>query len=129
MVAHEHMLYGDAVINAIDADERFEVVAHALDGWEVLELAPAFRPDVLVTNAKLPVLDGTEIAHRLRTSCPATRIVLVGATRELTDLLEAHDAGAAAYLGPDSTLDDLLATVAEAVGDAAEPLGRPVRRA
>src|SRR5213594_3008400 len=70
MLAHEHMLYADALIAGIDADERFEVVAHASDGWEVLELAPAFRPELLVTNAQLPVLDGTEVAHRLRSTCP-----------------------------------------------------------
>jgi two-component system NarL family response regulator len=128
MLAHEHMLYADALIAGIDGDERFEVVAHALDGWEVLELAPAFGPDVLVVNARLPVFDGTELAHRLRSSCPEARVVLVGATREVTDLLGAHEAGASAYLGPDTTLDDLLETLADVATEASTTLGRPVRR-
>ena len=129
LIAHEHMLYADAMITGVDGDDRFEVVAHALDGWEVLELAPAFRPDVLVANAQLPVLDGTEIAHRLRSTCPEARVVLVGTTREVADLLGAHEAGASAYLGPDSTLEDLLATLADVAEEARNTLDRPVRRA
>ena len=129
MVAHEHMLHAEAMILAIDDDERFEVVAHALDGWEVLELAPAFRPDVLLMNSHLPGLAGPEVTYRLRTVSRETCVVVIGSAREVSDLLDAHEAGVAAYLGACSTLDDLLETMAEVAELRRENLRRPVRRA
>jgi DNA-binding NarL/FixJ family response regulator len=130
LVAHDHLLYAEALILCIEIDERFEVVAHAADGWEALELAAGFHPDVVLTHPDLPGLDGTEVTLRLRHVCPGARVVMIAETTHESELQSVSALGADAYIGKDCSAHRLLSTIARI---AEETRGidssRPVRRA
>lgn len=54
----------------------FSVIGWAGNGVKALELMEEFQPDVLVTDIKMPYMDGMELAHRVKTEFPATKILL-----------------------------------------------------
>lgn len=54
----------------------FSVIGSAGNGVKALELMEEFQPDVLVTDIKMPYMDGMELAHRVKAEFPATRILL-----------------------------------------------------
>jgi len=135
LVAHEHLLYAEALIACIEEDERLQVIAHAGDGWEVLELAAGLlaaglQPDVLVTSPELPGLDPSELTHRLHRVCPEARVVMIVRATEPGEFRPAYEAGASACVGNDCSVSGLLSTIAEVAEKAnGRDPRRPVRRA
>jgi DNA-binding NarL/FixJ family response regulator len=130
LVAHDNLLYAEALILCIEIDERLEVVAHAGDGWEVLELAAGFRPDVVLAHADLPGLDGIEITLRLRHICPEARVVIIGGATAASELGSTSESGVSVRIGKDCSIHRLLSTLVEVAGSVSDGnSGRPVRRA
>jgi DNA-binding NarL/FixJ family response regulator len=93
-------------------DPRLTVIASAADGAEGVELAVRLRPDVVVMDVEMPVLDGVAAAHRIRRRLRGTRVVLVsgGADPQLGG--RALAAGAEAFVRKDGELQALLDIVA-----------------
>jgi DNA-binding NarL/FixJ family response regulator len=98
------------------AEGGFEVVGHATNGAEGVGLAAALRPDVVLMDADLPLLDGIEAARLIRERAPETRIVLVSGSdfaARAHEAVEALDAGALAYLPKTRVVDDLFTTLSD----------------
>lgn len=74
------------------------VVAEATNGREAVELAQFYRPDAVVMDVKLPVMDGVEATRTIHDRSPATCIVLLASEPDDTLGLRALRAGAAGYL-------------------------------
>lgn len=68
----------EGVLHEIDwEDAGFEVVDRAENGPEALEMAERWRPDVLVTDIRMPFMDGLELSERVRRSLPGTKIIIL----------------------------------------------------
>ena len=101
----------------LEQDGRFVVVAEAADGAEAVRLTTAERPDVLVLDLAMPVLDGLQAIPQVRSGSPETAIVVLsGFARGQLDR-EALAHGASAYVEKGeafaiivSTLLDVTAT-------------------
>jgi DNA-binding NarL/FixJ family response regulator len=92
------------------------VVGLAHNGAEALELAATTRPQVVLMDLKMPVVNGVEATRELRTRFPSVR-VLVLTTYDMDEwVFDAIRAGASGYLLKDSTREALVAAV---VGTAA----------
>jgi DNA-binding NarL/FixJ family response regulator len=105
----------------LDAEPDIEVVGEAGDGEEAVKLVGRLRPDVVLMDIRMPVLDGLEATRRI-TSDPglATTRVVILTTFELDEyVFEAVRLGASGFLVKDTEPVDLLAGVrAVAAGDA-----------
>jgi response regulator NasT len=78
-------------------EEGYDVVAEATDGAAAVELAVALRPDLVILDVKMPVLDGISAAERIVADGVAPVLILTAfSQREIVD--RARDAGAMAYL-------------------------------
>lgn len=85
-----------------------DVVGEAEHGQEAIELAAALRPDLLVLDLDMPVLDGLTALPRLRTVAPETRIVMLSAYPASLHKTGALEAGAAAYVEKRTPIPELV---------------------
>jgi DNA-binding NarL/FixJ family response regulator len=93
-----------------------DVVAEAGDGSEAVHLAGEVRPDVIVMDVSMPVLDGVEATRRIHAVSPEVPIVVLTMHGEETQRREALDAGATGFLTKDASMQDVVRTVLQAAG-------------
>ncbi len=101
------------------ADHGYEVVGQAADGARAVELAERLRPDLVILDVKMPVLDGIAAAERIAEQRIAPVVMLTAfSQRELVE--RARDAGAMAYLVKPFAPGDLVPAIEIAVSRFAE---------
>src|SRR5579863_5395768 len=79
-----------------------EVVGSAADGEQALELVAACRPDAILLDLHMPVLDGIGATRRLTAEHPAVAVVLLTTYVDDASVLDALHAGARSYLTKDA---------------------------
>ena len=100
-------------------DEGYDVVGQAADGAEAVRLAEELRPDLVVLDVKMPVLDGIAAAERIAAGRIAPVVILTAFSQR--DLVErARQAGAMAYVVKPFSAGDLVPAIEMAVSRYAE---------
>jgi DNA-binding NarL/FixJ family response regulator len=97
MVVDDHPMWRRGIVRDL-ADSPYEVVAEAGDGAQALRLAAAARLDLVVLDLHLPDLRGVEVIGGLLAVNPDIRILILSASGEHQDVLDAVKAGATGYL-------------------------------
>ncbi|MFZ2013028.1 MAG: response regulator [Nocardioides sp.] len=101
------------------AEEGYDVVGQAGDGERAVALAEEHRPDLVILDVKMPVLDGIAAAERIARARIAPVVILTAfSQRELVE--RARDAGAMAYLVKPFTRSDLVPAIEIAMSRFAE---------
>ncbi len=111
LVADDHQLLRQALRRALE-DAGFSVVGEAANGEEAVRLAASLQPDVVVVDVTMPVLDGIEATRRMHSARPEMPIVVLTMHGENRVRVDAVDAGAAAFLTKDCSMQEVVATVA-----------------
>ena len=70
MIADDHRMFAEALTAILSTDARINVVAQAGDGREAVELARKLRPDVVVMDVAMPVMDGIDATRTIRQRAP-----------------------------------------------------------
>jgi two-component system, response regulator PdtaR len=95
-------------------EEGYEVAGEAADGEKAMELAVALKPDLVILDVKMPILDGISAAEQIAAQQIAPVVILTAfSQRELVE--RARDAGAMAYLVKPFTKADLVPAIEIAV--------------
>jgi DNA-binding NarL/FixJ family response regulator len=117
MVVDDHPLWRDAVARDL-AEAGFEVVATAATGSEAISRAKATRPAVVVLDLNIPTPNGVEVTTSLMSFEEPPRVLVLSASGEQLDVLEAVKAGATGYLVKSVSRQELVAAVGRvAAGD------------
>ena len=117
MVVDDHPMWREGVARDL-TEAGFEVVATAANGTEALNRAPAARPAVVLLDLQIPAPNGVEVTASLVRSDPGVRVLILSASGEQADVLEAVKAGATGYLVKSASRDELLTAVRRvAAGD------------
>jgi DNA-binding NarL/FixJ family response regulator len=118
MIVDDHPMWREGVARDL-ADAGHEIVATAGDGAQALRLATAARPDVVVLDLQLPDVSGVEVARSLLAAQPDLRVLILSASGEQQDVLDAVKAGASGYLVKSASPEEFRDAVARvAAGDA-----------
>ncbi len=117
MVVDDHPMWRDAVERDLE-DAGFEVVGVASTGDQALARFPACRPQVVVLDLQIPAPDGVAVTREVLRQDPSARVLILSASGEQTDVLEAVKAGATGYLVKSASRAELLDAVRRvAAGD------------
>lgn len=117
MVVDDHPMWRDAVERDLAAAGH-EVVAVAADGHQALVRFSAVRPEVMVLDLQIPGPSGVEVTAQVLREDPSARVLILSASGEQADVLEAVKAGATGYLVKSASRDELLTAVRRvAAGD------------
>ena len=110
MVVDDHPMWREAVVRDLTA-AGLEVVATAATGDEAVTRGRATRPRVVVLDLQLPGPSGVEVTATLLREDPTARVVILSASGEQTDVLDAVKAGATGYLLKSASSAELLEAV------------------
>ena len=110
VVADDHPMWRDAVARDL-TDAGFNVVATADDGVSAVNRTLATRPHVLVLDLNLPGMRGDQVCAAIVTAQIPTRVLILSASAEQQDVLEAVKVGATGYLLKSASRDDFLSAV------------------
>jgi DNA-binding NarL/FixJ family response regulator len=104
----DHAVLLDGLKLLLSLEPDIDVVGEAAAGVRGVAVVEAARPDVVVTDVGLPDIDGVEVTHRLRTSVPETRVLVLTAHDEDHYVFALMDAGASGYVLKNAAGDDLV---------------------
>ena len=117
LIVDDHALFVDTVEALLSAEEGIEVIGRAADGEEATRLAAELRPDVVLMDISMPVLDGFGAARRIRDALPGTCVLFLTGSDAPRDVEEAQRVGASGYL----TKDRIASELVDAIFAAAPP--------
>jgi two-component system, NarL family, nitrate/nitrite response regulator NarL len=113
LIADDHRLFVEALEAILASDERIEVVGHAGDGSEAVELARALGPDVVLMDVSMPVLDGFEATREIRADTEGVRVLMLTGSNSRADVDRSRDAGASGYVTKDRIASELVEAIVE----------------
>jgi DNA-binding NarL/FixJ family response regulator len=117
MVVDDHPMWRDAVARDL-AERGFEVRATAPDGDAAVRIARTVRPDVVLMDLNLGATSGVSATRAITGELAETRVLVLSASGEHKDVLEAVKAGAAGYLVKSASAQELVDAVRRtAAGD------------
>ena len=119
LVVDDHPIWRDGTARYL-AEAGFTVAGTAGSGAQALRIAAAVAPDVVLLDLNLPDLPAAEVIRGLLAAVPATRVLMLSASGERQDVLDAVTAGALGYMLKSARVDEIVAAVRTAA------IGQPV---
>lgn len=116
VVVDDHPIFRQGVVDAFSLEKDLTVVAQAASGDEALSIIKELKPQVAVVDVNLPGLNGQQLTRSLRNEKSATRIVLLTAYDDSSQVIHAMAAGAAAYCVKDIAPTKLVEIVRAVAG-------------
>ena len=113
LIADDHRLFAEALEVILAGDARIDVVGHASDGREAVRLAKDLRPDVVLMDISMPVMDGIEAANAIRAEDGDACILMLTGSNSRSDVDRARQAGAAGYVTKDRIASELIDAIVE----------------
>lgn len=111
LLADDHAMVRRGLHVFLTTQQDMKVVGEASNGEEALAQAEALKPDVVLMDLHMPVMDGIETARRLRTLMPATRIIVLTSFSDQDHVVPAVRAGVKGYLLKDIEPEDLAVAI------------------
>ena len=102
LIADDHPVVRDGLRGIFEASGEFEVAGEAANGREAVDRAAALRPDVVLMDLRMPVLDGVSAIKMLAEKGIGARVLVLTTFDTDTDVVPAIEAGATGYLLKDS---------------------------
>src|SRR5271165_785401 len=118
LIADDHPVVRDGLRGIFEASGEFEVAGEAANGREAVDRAAALRPDVVLMDLRMPVLDGVSAIKLLAEKGVSARVLVLTTFDTDSDVVPPIEAGATGYLLKDSPPDELLRGVRAARGEA-----------
>lgn len=107
VLADDHILVRQGLKSLLER-EKFQVVAEASDGQEIIRLTGELHPDIAVIDISMPTLNGIDAARELARCCPKTKVILLTQHEEEQYVHEALEAGVKGYVLKSQVASDLV---------------------
>jgi DNA-binding NarL/FixJ family response regulator len=111
LLVDDHALLRTGVANIINQEPDLRVVAEAGNGLEAIEAYEQHRPDVMLLDLRMPVLEGVEVVRRVRERDPGARVIVLTTYDTDDEITRALKAGAKAYVLKDISADNLVSCI------------------
>src|SRR5262249_2664555 len=111
LVAEDHPIVADGIVAILAKAKDMIVVGQARNGAEAIELLKLHQPDVVLLDLRMPFVDGIGVMRWIRDSGSNVRTVILTIYRSASDVSQASQAGADAYLVKDASPSEILKTI------------------
>jgi DNA-binding NarL/FixJ family response regulator len=106
MLADDHTIVVEAFRKVLEP--KYEIVGTVSDGRALLETAPQLKPDVIVADIGMPLMNGLEAGLRLKEQMAAVKLIFLTMNTDPDLAVEAMRSGASGYLLKSSAVDELI---------------------
>jgi DNA-binding NarL/FixJ family response regulator len=113
LIADDHQLFAEALQAILARDGRIEVTGQAHDGYEAVLRARELRPDVILMDINMPLMDGIEATQRIRAEREGARVLMLTGSNSRQDVDRARRAGADGYITKDRIAAELIDAIVE----------------
>ncbi|MCG2798689.1 MAG: response regulator transcription factor [Cellulomonas sp.] len=111
LIVDDHPVVRSGLAGLLAVESDIEVVGEAGDGEQAVALAETLRPDLVLMDLRMPVLDGATATARIVAQVPGVHVLVLTTYETDTDILRAVEAGATGYLLKDTPREELVAGV------------------
>jgi two-component system nitrate/nitrite response regulator NarL len=115
LIADDHRLFAETLEALLATEDRIDVVGSARDGKEAVRLTRKLRPDVVLMDISMPIMDGFEATRRIRQQRKNACVLMLTGSNSRTDVDLARKAGAAGYVTKDRIAAELIEAIVEVV--------------
>jgi len=111
ILADDHPVVRHGLAAIVDVEDDIEVVGQAEDGREALILVHSLKPDVVLMDLQMPVMDGVEAIKHIRAKAPQVQVIILTTFADDDYIYEGIAAGARGYLLKDAPPDQLIEAI------------------
>jgi DNA-binding NarL/FixJ family response regulator len=111
VMADDHEIFRDGFKLMLSRNKDIELIAEAENGRDLVELVGTHSPDVVVTDIKMPIMDGIEATRVIKSKHPQIGIIGLSMFDEDDLIIEMLDAGALGYLLKNADKDEVAAAI------------------
>jgi len=111
ILADDHPIVRHGLRMVLEAETDFQILGEVEDGLQILDVVERLKPDVLILDVMLPGMNGLEVARRVRSVSPETRVVMLSMYSSEAYVLEALRNGAMGYVLKSASANLLIEAV------------------
>ena len=111
LVADDHPVVRDGLKGMLASQPDMEVAGEAANGAEAVALAARLRPDVVLMDLRMPVMDGVTAISGILAGCPGARVLVLSTYDADADIMRAVEAGATGYILKDAPREELFRAI------------------
>ena len=115
LLIDDHALFRSGLRSLLQRQEDFDIVGEASDGLEGIKLVTQLKPDVVLLDIDMPVMNGKEALSQILSSHPELSVLMLTVSEDGADLTECMRIGARGYLLKNINVDFLLDSIRRAV--------------
>jgi len=98
LIADDHTVVAEGLRHLVGAQAEMEVIGLAENGRDAVRSAMEVRPDIVLMDHGMPILNGTEATRLIRERCPETRVIMLSMYSDAVHVYRALQAGATGYI-------------------------------
>lgn len=111
LIADDHEIIRTGLESILCFQPDFKVCAQASNGEEAVRAVDEHRPDIVLMDLAMPILDGLSATRQIRKLCPDTRIIILTTYASSIDVIRAIEAGAAGAISKETPNVELVESI------------------
>jgi DNA-binding NarL/FixJ family response regulator len=113
LLAEDHMIVREGFRKMLELEDDFEIVGEAQDGRKAVALAKKLRPEVVLMDIAMPLLNGLEATRQVLKAIPTTKVIMLSAHSDDAYVKNATDSGARGFLLKQTSAHDVCRAIRE----------------
>jgi len=111
LIADDHQLFREGLINLLSDSSEIEVIAQAENGKEAIKKAKQFKPDIVIMDIGMPIMNGVKATEILIKELPDTKVIAISMHSDKHFIKGMLEAGASGYLLKSCTYNQLIEAI------------------
>lgn len=108
ILADDHIIVRNGIKILLESEGEVEVIAEASNGQEAIEMVKRLKPDILISDIRMPVMNGLEATAELKKISPDTKTLILSMHDDEEYIIKSVESGASGYLLKDTTKEEFV---------------------